>query len=278
MSQALRVRRLIARLAAVILVAAWPAGVTYAAEPTFANVLYDPASGQRLDVCKPVTPGPHPAVLMVHGGGWGAGSRLGYRAQCTQAAEAGIVGIPVDYRLADGPPQNRWPAQIDDLRAALAWVVSHARELDIDPKHICALGDSAGGHLVLFLAFSTPNPRIACVVDEFGPVDLTTWRGGSQDNFFGTRDPARLAALRREMSPLFLVKDATMPVLIVHGTRDTAVPISQSEALLAALQARHQTVRMITYDGEHAFKGIPNESRLWIVREAFAFIRASTTR
>ncbi|WP_336216429.1 alpha/beta hydrolase [Nonomuraea sp. LPB2021202275-12-8] len=114
-----------------------------------------------------------PAVLYVHGGGWTVGD-LDTHAGVSRAlcAMAGVTVVAVDYRLA---PDHRYPAALDDCETALAWLVSHAAELDVDPDRIGIVGDSAGGNLVAAMTLRARDggPGARCQVLVYPPVDST---------------------------------------------------------------------------------------------------------
>src|SRR5438874_1270074 len=91
---------------------------------------------------------PLPAILCIHGGGFRAGKREGWDARCKKLAENGYVAVTVTYRLA---PKYQFPAAVYDVKAAVRWLRENAQKYHIDPNRIGATGDSAGGHLALFL-------------------------------------------------------------------------------------------------------------------------------
>jgi hypothetical protein len=119
------------------------------------NVSYSTA-GKRglLDIYTPVTQGARrPVLLHVHGGAW----MMGHKSQQGQPllhrmVELGWVGVSINYRLA---PRDAYPAQIIDVKKAIAWVKTHIEEYGGDPDFIVVTGGSAGGHLSL-LAGLTP--------------------------------------------------------------------------------------------------------------------------
>ena len=103
-------------------------------------------TGLLLDLLVPACPPPWPLVIFVHGGGWSGGSRriapanepLGF------ITKLGIAVASIDYRLSH---QAVFPAQLDDLRAALAWIATEGQARGIDPHRVALLGFSAGGRL-----------------------------------------------------------------------------------------------------------------------------------
>ncbi|HVE74543.1 MAG TPA: alpha/beta hydrolase, partial [Mycobacteriales bacterium] len=109
---------------------------------------------------------PRPTVLLIHGGSWQIGGREEWQAEATALARQGWTAISIDYRLS---PEFPWPAQYDDVSAALGFVRARADQLGVDPARIGALGDSAGGHLAGLLG------RPAGDVAPVGAV--VTWSG-----------------------------------------------------------------------------------------------------
>ena len=148
------------------------------------GVAYGPLGEQVGDLYTPVgIEEPKPAVIMIHGGGWISGSRgiVGKLAEIL--AGAGIVVFNIDYRLAKpGQPATRWPAQLVDAQLAVRFVRSHASDLDIDPVHIGAMGDSVGGQLAMLLGelrtivpgdaatlYADERPDVCAVVGRIRP-------------------------------------------------------------------------------------------------------------
>lgn len=123
-------------------------------------------------VYRPDGPGPHPAVLVFHGGAfWMGGGATGFAlndALCrVLCAGAGAVVVNVDYRLG---PEFEWPAQTDDGAAALRWVHRNAAELSVDPERVAVLGISSGGHLAATLATRLARQRAESGSSEFPPL------------------------------------------------------------------------------------------------------------
>jgi acetyl esterase/lipase len=197
----------------------------------------DDAADPRVgDLYRPKGEGPWPAVLVIHGGSWQRGSRAEMAKFARRFADAGYAVFNVDYRLA---PDHRYPAQLDDVRAAFEWLQAHANSLDVDPDRIAVMGYSAGAHLALLLglrdALGAPCPR--AVVAGAAPSDLTSYPdspaiaaliGGS-----GAELPDRYA----EASPISHVSPGDPPVLLFHGALDWIVDVEQSHRLLAKLRS-----------------------------------------
>jgi acetyl esterase/lipase len=158
---------------------------------TYRGVEYADVPGFRpleLDLYLPDgLPGPVPVVVHVHGGGWRRGSRrhplpaLGddfYHA----LAATGIAVAAIDYRLSG---KARYPAAVDDVRAAVAWARSALPGYGIAPGPLVLWGDSAGGHLTLLAALTGPradDTGVDGVVAWFPVTDLARLRGPDDDD------------------------------------------------------------------------------------------------
>ena len=109
-----------------------------------------PAGDVPVRIYWPDSPGPLPALVYVHGGGWVICDLDTYEAMCRITANrVGCVIVSVDYRLA---PEHPFPAAAEDAYAAARWVAEHATELGADPRRVAIAGDSAGGNLAAVCA------------------------------------------------------------------------------------------------------------------------------
>lgn len=111
---------------------------------------------------RPTTPGPHPAILNLHGGGFVAGTAAREEGpmQLLCAALDAVI-LSVEYRLA---PEHPFPAALDDAWTGLRWLHGTATELGIDTARIAVRGVSAGGGIAAGLALSVRDrkgPQIA---------------------------------------------------------------------------------------------------------------------
>ena len=243
-----------------------------------ANIEYSNVGGKlEMDIVRPRGPSSElrPAVLLVHGGGFRAGTRESYLPMAARLAERGYVAATASYRLA---PRNQFPAAVHDVKAAVRFLRANAAKYGIDPERIGAMGGSAGGHLVLFLGLtagvpefegSGPNQqfssRVACVANYYGPTDFTQSYSKSVDAaqvlpmfLGGDLDHQRLAHIRA--SPLNWVTPNAAPILSLHGTNDTYVAYEHSVWLTERLLAAGVPAELETISGAgHGFKGADAE-------------------
>lgn len=210
-----------------------------------------------------------PAALMVHGGGWFAGTRADVVTYwCAQLAAHGIVAASVDYRLS---AEATFPAQIHDVKAAIRWLRANADTYGIDPNRVGIWGHSAGGHLAALAALTgdlaglegscgTPgvSSRVQAVAIASAPSDFLS-PGAEMVNddpsaehpvtqlFGGT--VAERAELMRLASPITHAHPDAPPFLITHGTLDETVPFGQARTLHRALVAAEVPVEFVPIDG-----------------------------
>jgi alpha-L-fucosidase 2 len=208
------------------------------------NIEFARPGGQPvlLDASIPDGPGPFPAVVLVHGGGFTGGNKGIYISPLFEPlAEAKFAWFSIDYRLA---PAAKLPAPVDDVVSALAWVHKHAKEYKVDPRRIALIGESAGGYMVDYAAIVAP-PEVApaAVVSFYGPHDLLYERdgdvvkGGVAAMTGVTKMDAAGEKKLRAVSPYYLVTKKLPPFLLVHGDKDQVVPYEQSPRFCKVLQA-----------------------------------------
>ncbi len=238
------------------------------------DVEYSAVGGrQTMDIIRPrvASPTARPAVLLIHGGGFRAGTKESYLPLAIQLAEHGYVAATATYRLS---PRNQFPAAVEDSKAAVRFLRANSAKYGIDPEHIGALGGSAGGHLVLMLGLTAGVPEfegsgpnrdrssaVQCVVDEYGPTDFTQSYSKSVDAaqvlplfLGGDLDHNRLAHIRS--SPLNWITPNAAPILAIHGTADPYVAYEQSLWLVERLIAAGAPAELETISGAgHGFKG-----------------------
>lgn len=144
-----------------------------------------PAGDLPLRAYRPSSPAGG-ALVFVHGGGWTIGDIDTHDGPCGIIAEvASCVVVSVDYRLA---PEHRFPAALDDVEAAVRWVVDHAADLDVAPDRIAVGGDSAGGNLAAVTAIRARDQgelRLAAQLLIYPCLDARLERPSTVENARG---------------------------------------------------------------------------------------------
>lgn len=243
-----------------------PAGVQSELDIAYAS----DSPAQKLDLYLPTgtADAPRPAIVVVHGGGWRGGDKQrGQWARIpAQYASDGYVAISVNYRLTGEAP---WPAQVEDVKAAVRWLRAHAEKHAVDVDRIGAYGNSAGAHLVSLLGLvkqsdglegSGPHQEqssmVQAVCASATPTDFLNWRepGAVPERLgrtflAGPGDTLRDRA--RQASPITYARGDAPPFLLIHGTADRTVPIGQSDRFAKALRAAGaERVRYMIFDDE----------------------------
>src|SRR5665213_1231654 len=111
-------------------------------------------------VYRPSGPGPFPALVDVHGGGWTSGDRFQDAAIDAALARAGILVVALDFRM---PPDGVYPAPVADVNLAIRWLKVHAAEFATRPELVGGFGSSSGGHTLLLAALRPFDPRYAAL-------------------------------------------------------------------------------------------------------------------
>jgi acetyl esterase/lipase len=205
---------------------------------------------------------PVPVVVWLHGGAWVKGSKS--FCPLVKLVPRGYAVASVGYRLATVAP---FPAQIDDVRAAIRWLRASSSEHGFDADRFGVVGASAGGHLASLLgtaddpgAKGAPSSRVQAVVDLFGPSDLVELTGEGRlptpvDTLLGgrVRDNREKAVAA---SPITHVSRDDPPFLILHGDLDWLVPLRQSERLEERLREEGVEAKLhVVRGGGHGFGG-----------------------
>ena len=206
----------------------------------------------KMDIYRPTnTNGLAPALLYVHGGGWTKGDKASGAGvqEIGEMVRRGYLVAAVNYRLA---PEYKFPAQIEDVKCAVRFLRANAQSYGLNPERIGAWGGSAGGHLVSLLGLTDrstgfegsggyvdQSSRVQAVVDMFGPSDLTQVFKGANPHLlqevFNVTDSE--SEVLKSASPVSYVSSDDPPFLILHGEKDTLVPVSQSLELYDWLRA-----------------------------------------
>jgi acetyl esterase/lipase len=228
---------------------------------------------QTLDLLLPdaTMPGAHskpPLVVYIHGGAWEEGDKAQNAA--ISLVDHGFAVASLNYRFSK---EAKFPAQVDDCRAAIRFLREYADKFHFDGNRIGLLGNSAGGHLVSLLgltedekvpghaaATSPISAKVQAVCDWNGVTDFKTALKQLPDNEGKNRVvsqllgglPEKVPELAEKASPITYVSASAPPFLIIHGNADDVVPYAQSVELNEALKKAGADVKMVTIEkGTH---------------------------
>ena len=223
---------------------------------------------QILDLARPLGPGPHPLVVLVHGGAWIAGHPHEFLEEAAQLAAQGYVAASVGYRFA---PQFPFPAAVEDLRCALRFLRSRADSLSIDPTRTVLIGASAGGHLTSLVATGPELPfdgscpysgsvQVDGAITYYAPFDLEREQDFDVSvqiaiNAFLGNSPGADPQTARLASPPSHVDASDPPFLIIQGTADHLVSVAQPRLMDETLGAARVPATYVELPGvEHSFR------------------------
>lgn len=208
-----------------------------------------------------------PLVVTIHGGSWESGSIKDQAELNYYLAARGYVVAAVGYRFA---PANPYPAQTEDVNAAIDYLKAHAETIHADPSRIVLVGRSAGGQLALQSAYTKHDPSIRGVVALYAPTDQKWgWDHPSNPRVYDSwstlrsfmhGEPVQVPDAYRESSAINHVDSTTIPTLLLHGRIDPLVSVRQSARLDSALAAagrRHLFIEMpwATHGCDYVFNG-----------------------
>lgn len=236
--------------------------------------------GLKMTLFVPRTKEKKPAVLYFPGGGFTSADHEKFLEMRYALACAGYVVAACEYRAVP----NKFPALLEDAKAAVRWMRAHASEFGVDANRIGLLGDSAGGYVVQMAGatngeknwdvgdFKEVSSDVQAVVSIYGISDLTTigegignenvhasaavtetllLNGPAFKDFAGASvnaDPQKAKAA----SPIGHVDGTEPPFLLMHGSGDKVVSPLQSKKMFEALQNKKVEAEYVLVRGaEH---------------------------
>jgi acetyl esterase/lipase len=223
---------------------------------------------QKLDIYWPAEGnGPFPVILTIHGGAFMGGDKRDIQlTPMLEGIKQGYAVVGVNYRMSG---EAKFPALVQDIKAAIRWVRANAQTYLFDPERIATWGGSAGGYLSLMAGVSAGIPElddltlgnpgepchVQAVVDWFGPTDFLQMDAQlAESGLAPSEDQAHCGALSPESlllgqkitevpnlvnaaNPETYIRPGQPPFFIQHGDRDDTVPHQQSVNMAAKLAA-----------------------------------------
>jgi acetyl esterase/lipase len=171
------------------------------------------------------------AVVVVHGGSWVRRSG-DMDAISRRLAKAGFAAFNISYRSA---AQYPYPAAVEDVREAIAWLQRNADRYGIDPDRIGGWGYSAGGQLILRAALD-PDIGLSAIVSGGTPARFSYWPESPIITRFIGASYEEKPAIWEDASPVNHVQNGSPPVFLYHGAKDTLVDAIQMDFMEEALR------------------------------------------
>ncbi len=257
------------------------AACTSVKQPYIADVVYGHKDGMALfyDVLKPTGTSNGAGVVYMVSGGWFSRWQEPERRleSFADLLEAGYTVFAVHHGSA---PRYFVPEAYQDVSRAVRHIRLHAEDYKVDPNRLGVTGGSAGGHLSLMIGgdsdsgqIDAEDPimrvsnRVAAVVAYYPPVDIRPMAGRGSERFPALNFDREGAAA---ISPILFVTPDDPPTLLLHGTADTLVPMSNSEQIHAAFQKANVDTDIVIYQGgDHGFRNPEHRQAAAVARLAW---------
>lgn len=259
---------------------------------------------QKLDVYLPDEgEGPFPVILSIHGGAFKSGDKGdGQVIPMLEGLKRGYAVVSINYRLSG---EAIWPAQINDVKAAVRWLRANSTQYKLNPEKIAAWGGSAGGHLSAMVGTSgnvkeledlsqgntDQSSRVQAVVDWFGPTDFLKMDEQAKESKVSNPQihsipdspESQLIGKNLKDAPelveaanpeTYITKDDP-PFFIQHGLADPLVPYPQSvyfaEKLEKVIGKEHVTLELIPGSGHGgpAFSTSENLNKVFVFLDKY---------
>jgi acetyl esterase/lipase len=220
------------------------------------RVPYGPDTFQFGELLAPEGKGPHPVVVVIHGGFWRAKYGFEYMTPlCEALTGGGVATWSLEYRRI-GNPGGGWPGTLDDVAAGARHLRSVSEKYGLDLDRTIALGHSAGGHLALWLSSQSALSlhgvvALAAVADLRRAWELRLSKSVVADFLGG--GPEDFPERYKEASPIERLPIGIRQILI-HGTLDPSVPFEISERYVSKAASLGDPAELIPLKDSHHFE------------------------
>ena len=220
---------------------------------------YDPPAEQK------------PCIVFLCGGSWSVMDPTVWMAEMTYYAKRGYVVAGVQYSVSG---EAAFPEQVIEIRQAIRYLRAHAEELRIDPERIAVMGESAGGHLAAITALTAEYPAfdngeysgyssaVSCAVIYYGPNAIYDHKQlgdfplpmlNPAEKLVQTKPLSAKPELWKALDCRTYITEQAPPFLLLHGTADALVPVSQSDLFYEALEEAKIPTEYLRIEGaQHA--------------------------
>lgn len=240
------------------------------------TIAYGRDALQVVDVWLPAGSGPYPTVLMVHGGCWESSiaDRTIMNWISDDLRKRGIAVWNIDYRGVDRPGGG-YPGTYSDVSAATDALYSNAARYNLDVKRLVAVGHSAGGHLVLWLAgrhrlptssaLQGPSPRTIRTVISLGGLPDLEQAARPPGSGCGVEVIPKISGGHYAETSVPSLAPLGVKQVLINGSQDRIIPTTYATDYAAAMRSRGDrvVVRFIGQSGHVEL--ISPETRAWRV-------------
>ncbi|WP_051652392.1 alpha/beta hydrolase [Clostridium algidicarnis] len=234
-----------------------------------------------------------PLIIYIHGGSWAFGDKSiddSFIPILNKLKEKGYAIASINYRLSSS--DSSFPSPVEDCKDAIRWFYKNKDIYNIDTDNIGLLGVSSGAHLALLSSYSNENDfigdeslssyksNIKYVIDYSGPTnfDINDIRSSDETsmsiikNLLG-EDNIYKEDLLNLASPINYIDSNSTPTLIIHGEKDSTVPINQSIKLYEKGIDAGMNINLLKVDnGDHSLSNIDYIDMIKIATETLRFI------
>ena len=197
----------------------------------------------------------YPLIVYIQGSAWRKQNVYRNLIALGDFARRGYVVAIVEYRPSDIAV---FPAQIEDTRDAIKFMIDNADKYNADTNNLFVWGDSSGGHTSLFTAIPLSDddntiPNINAIISYYPPTDLLEMRNDPLGSTTGDADSPEGILIGRKnvydfpeeakrISPYYEISKVSNmpPIFLAHGTADSVVPFSQSKILADKLKEENR--------------------------------------
>ena len=215
------------------------------------------------------------AIILVPGGGWIGGDKLGFQFQADLMADLSIAAFVINYRYAEVDRGVTYIEMLEDIDMAIEYIISKSDEFQFNPKEISLFGHSAGGHLSLLYSYrNNSRGRIKNVISVSGVSDITDEKLLTMPNtgikpifdiLVGTDEIEKW----QDASPINHVNNMT--TYLYHGKKDEIIPYEQSVVLFNKIESLNPNNKLVLFDnGTH---GLDIPTFTTIINETVNYVK-----